>query len=132
MLQRVNKIQYTLHAVPESFSWLAETGYPGAIGKTNSMQQILKHLDNVQHSLYSLTPLAFRQGVVPDQIEAISHCQHGQASQRAPARAAYDARTTSGGGWRKSKSEPAKAASPDPGKYRGYVFPVLARAGQAL
>jgi hypothetical protein len=31
----------------------------------------LKHLDNVQHSLYSLTPLAFRQGVVPDQIESI-------------------------------------------------------------
>jgi len=74
MLQRVNNIQYTLHTVPESFSLLAGPGTQGAIGKTNSMQQILKHLDNVQHLLYSLTPLAFRQGVVPDQIESISRC----------------------------------------------------------
>ena len=131
MLQRVNNIQYTLHGAREALSWLGDSDVQGAIGKTNSMQQILKHLDNVQHSLYSLTPLAFRQGVVPDQIESISRCQHGPASQRAPAGADYS-RTTSRGRGRKSESEPAKAASLDPGKYRGYVFPVLARISQAL
>src|SRR5216684_6913692 len=103
------------------------------------MQQILKHLDNVQHSLYSLTPLAAAHspngippgGVVPDQIESISRCQHGSASHRTPARADYARKAPCSRG-RKSKPEPAKAASPDPGKHRGYVFPVLARIGQAL
>jgi hypothetical protein len=89
MLQRVNNIQYTLHG--RGIYWPGSpTQVPKvAIGKTNAMQQILKHLDNVQHSLYSLTPLAFRQGVVPDQIESISRCQYGPASERAPARADY-------------------------------------------
>jgi hypothetical protein len=58
MLQRVNNIQYTLHGAREASSWLGDSGVQGATGKTKLMQQILKHLDNVQHSLYSLTPLA--------------------------------------------------------------------------
>ena len=131
MLQRVNNIQYTLHGAREALSWLGDSGVQRAIDKTNSMQQILKHLDKVQHSLYSLTPLALRQGVVPDQIESISRCQHGQASHRAPARADYARKALCVRG-RKSKSEPAKVASLDPGKYRGYVFSVFARIGQAL
>jgi len=106
MLQRVNKIQYTLHG-RRIIRMAGDPEHPGAIGKTNPMQQILKHLDNMQHSLYSLTPLAFRQGVVPDQIESISRCQCGSASQPTPARADY-ARTTSGGRGRKSKSSRRK------------------------
>ncbi len=67
MLQRVNNIQYTLHGVREAWSWLGDSSVQGAIGKTKRVQQILKHLDNVQHSLYSLTPLAgdYSQNRIP-------------------------------------------------------------------
>ena len=109
------------------------------IYKIDRVQQILKHLDNVQHSLYLLTPLMgahsskwdSARGFVPDQVESISRCEHGSASHRTPARADH-ARKAPRGRCRKSKSEPAQAASPDPGKYRGHVFPVLARIGQTL
>ena len=67
MLQRVNNIQYTLHGAREAWSWLGDSSVQGAIGKTKRVQQILKHLDNVQHSLYSLTPLAgdYSQNRIP-------------------------------------------------------------------